>query len=48
MGNMPAIASANTVMASAKRLIEAPQGWRVKCSAADMKVPDMAMAIHQT
>ncbi len=45
---MPAIASAKTVMASAKRLIEAPQGWRVRCSAAEMKVPDIAIAIHQT
>jgi hypothetical protein len=35
-------------MASAKRLIDTPQGWRVRCRAAEMKVPDIAIAIHQT
>jgi hypothetical protein len=48
MGKSPAIATANKVIASAKRLIEARQGWRVSRSIEEIKVPALPMPIHQT
>ena len=48
MGKMPAIDTEKSVIASAKRLIEARQGWRVSSSRAEISVPALPMPIHQT
>jgi hypothetical protein len=45
---MPAMLAANSVIASAKRLIEVRQRWRSSSSTAEMKVPAWPMPIHQT
>ena len=38
---------ANIAMASAERLMEARQSWRVSHSTAEISVPAWAMPIHQ-
>ena len=48
MGKMPAMETENSVIASAKRLIEARQGWRVRSSKVEISVPALPMPIHQT
>ena len=48
IGNIPAMATAKMVMASAKRLIEARQGCRVMSRSAEMSVPALPIPIHQT
>src|SRR3569833_611377 len=48
MGNVPAIAAASSVMASAKRLIEARQFWLSRISTAEISVPAWPMPIHHT
>ena len=48
IGKMPAMDTLNRVIASAKRLIEARQGWRVSRSKALIRVPALPMPIHQT
>ena len=45
---MPAIATANSVIASAKRLIEARHPCRVSSSSEEISVPALPMPIHQT
>ena len=40
--------TANSVIASAKRLIEVRQFWRSSSSTAEMNVPAWPMPIHQT
>ncbi len=40
--------AANSVIASAKRLIEVRQRWRSSSSTAEMNVPAWPMPIHQT
>ena len=48
IGKMPAMVAANNVIASAKRLIEARQRWRVSSSIDEISVPALPMPIHQT
>ncbi len=48
IGKMPAMAAANSVIASAKRLIEARQRCRVSSSIEEISVPALPMPIHQT
>ena len=45
---MPAQAAPNRVMDSAMRLIELRHSDRVRKNSAEMNVPPLAMAIHQT
>ena len=45
---MPAIATANSVIASAKRLIELRHCCRVSSSMAEISVPALPIPIHQT
>ena len=45
---MPAQATANKVMASAKRLIELRQVWRSRHKIAEMSVPAWPIPIHHT
>lgn len=45
---MPAIDTANSVIASAKRLIEARHFWRVSSSSEEISVPALPMPIHHT
>ena len=45
---MPAIATANSVIASAKRLIEPRHCCRVSSSMAEISVPALPIPIHQT
>ena len=45
---MPAIATANSVIASAKRLIELRHFCRVSSSMAEINVPAFPIPIHQT
>src|SRR5438045_1804385 len=47
-GNMPAQATANNVMASAKRLIEFRHDCRSKRKMAEISVPAWPIPIHQT
>ena len=47
-GKIPAQATANSVMASAKRLMELRQLWRSNKRMAEMRVPAWPMPIHQT
>jgi len=47
-GKMPAQATANSVMASAKRLIELRQVWRSRQRIAEISVPAWPMPIHHT
>src|SRR5437764_12436294 len=47
-GNMPAQATANNVMASAKRLIEFRHDCRSKRRMAEISVPAWPIPIHQT
>ena len=47
-GNSPAMVAANSVIASAKRLIEARQLCRVSSSSAEISVPALPMPSHQT
>nr|WP_264080890.1 hypothetical protein [Paracoccus jeotgali] len=42
------MATANSVIASAKRLIESRQGWRISSSTAEISVPAWPMPIHHT
>ena len=42
------MAAANSVIASAKRLIEARQRCRISSSIDEMSVPALPMPIHQT
>ncbi len=44
----PAIATANSVIASAKRLIDPRHFWRVSSSIAEISVPALPIPIHQT
>lgn len=48
MGNIPAQATANKVMASENRLIEVRQFCRRRKSTAEISVPAWPMPIHQT
>jgi hypothetical protein len=48
MGYIPAQATAKTVIASAKRLIELRQLWRRRRRMAEISVPAWPMPIHQT
>src|SRR5512143_82068 len=48
MGNRPAQATANSVIASAKRLIEVRHCWRSSSRIAEISVPAWPMPIHQT
>src|ERR1035437_3212718 len=48
MGNMPAQATANSVMASAKRLMELRHRWFNSSRMAEIKVPAWPMPIHHT
>jgi hypothetical protein len=45
---MAAMSTANTVIASAKRLSELRQPWLIRSSSAEMSVPAWPMPIHQT
>ncbi len=45
---MPAQATAKSVIASAKRLIEVRQCWRSRSRIAEISVPAWPMPIHQT
>src|SRR3954454_15943280 len=45
---MPAQATANSVIASAKRLIEVRHSWRKSSRMAEISVPAWPMPIHQT
>src|SRR6185437_6289344 len=47
-GNMPAQATANSVMASAKRLMELRHCWRRSNKMAEISVPAWPIPIHQT
>src|SRR5664279_5797573 len=47
-GNMPAQATAKTVMASAKRLIELRHDWLSSNRIAEISVPAWPIPIHQT
>src|SRR5437764_15431820 len=47
-GNMPAQATANSVMASAKRLMELRQRWLSSSRMAEIRVPAWPIPIHQT
>src|SRR6516164_6255785 len=47
-GKMPAHATANSVIASAKRLIEVRHFWCNKSKMAEMSVPAWPMPIHHT
>ena len=47
-GKIPAQATAKSVMASAKRLIELRHDWRSNKRMAEMSVPAWPMPIHQT
>ena len=47
-GKIPAQATANSVMASAKRLMELRQDWRSNKRMAEIRVPAWPMPIHQT
>ena len=40
--------AANSVIASAKRLVEARHCWRINNSIAEMSVPALPMPIYQT
>src|SRR5205814_9982332 len=48
MGNIPAHATANSVMASAKRLMELRQRWLSSKRMAEISVPACPIPIHQT
>ena len=48
IGNMPAHATANSVIASAKRLIEVRHDWCSSSRIAEMSVPAWPIPIHQT
>ena len=48
IGKSPAIATAISVIASAKRLIAARQFWCVSSSSDEISVPALPMPIHQT
>ena len=48
IGNMPAQATANSVMASAKRLIELRHCWLSSSRMAEISVPAWPIPIHQT
>ena len=45
---MPAQATANSVIASAKRLIDVRHCWRSRSRMAEMSVPAWPMPIHHT
>ena len=47
-GNRPAQATANSVIASAKRLIDVRHSWRNSSRMAEISVPAWPMPIHQT
>ena len=47
-GKMPAQATAKSVIASAKRLIDVRQLWRSSSRIAEISVPAWPMPIHQT
>ena len=47
-GNMPAQATANSVMASAKRLMDCRHAWRINNRKAEISVPAWPIPIHQT
>src|SRR5713101_1513200 len=47
-GKVPAQATANSVIASAKRLIEVRQVWRRSSRMAEISVPAWPMPIHHT
>ena len=47
-GKIPAQATANSVMASAKRLIELRHDWRSSKRMAEISVPAWPIPIHQT
>jgi hypothetical protein len=44
----PALATAKRVIASAKRLMEVRQFWRIKSRMAEINVPACPIPIHQT
>src|SRR2546422_10246559 len=48
MGKRPAHETANSVMASAKRLIELRHDWRSRRRMAEIRVPACPIPIHQT
>jgi hypothetical protein len=48
MGKMPAMLAANSVIASAKRLVDARQRWRVSSSIEEISVPALPIPIHHT
>ena len=48
IGNRPAQATAKSVIASAKRLIEVRHCWRSSSRIAEISVPAWPMPIHQT
>ena len=48
IGNSPAQATANSVIASAKRLIDVRHCWRSSRRIAEIRVPAWPMPIHQT
>ena len=47
-GYIPAQATANSVIASAKRLIEVRHSWRSSSRIAEISVPAWPIPIHQT
>ena len=47
-GNIPAQATAKSVMASAKRLIDVRHCWRSRSRMAEISVPAWPMPIHHT